>query len=300
MNQDLDQLVDTCLSEIQTGQLTIEACQEQHPEHAADLAALLRLAVQSHTVMAPTSPTVAYVEATRARIMNQLKSQSRPPKKKTIQTSGRGWFNLRPAYVVVAVVLMIALFGSSFGVLRASADSLPGDRLYRVKLAGEQIQLMMSFSVERDEKLLFGFAEERLEETDSLLDQERYEDLDLAMQGLDDAIEALALLPGSQDHEDPGTFTHIEQEIIKHVEVLQRVLDRVPESARSAIERAIGHSNHSQELIKNVKAGDHPGNSNPGQLKKDGQSVDGDGELPGPGNGRDKEKPLKPVKTEKP
>ena len=300
MNKNLDQLVDHCLGDIQNGRHTLEACLEQHPDHATDLGSLLRLSAYSHATIAPSGPSAAYVEAARARIINQLILQNNHLKKSQHRRRRAGWIMARPAYALVALALVITLFGSGFGVLHASAASLPGDGLYGIKLARERIQLTVSLTPEGDQALLLGFAEERLLEAETLLNLERYQDLDRAMQGLDDSIEALLALEAVPGELDSISYVKLEQELTRNVEVLHRVLDQVPESARNAIEGAIERSNHNQDQIKNLKAGEHPSNSAPGQLKKIGDGENQEEDRPGKGNGRDKEKPEKPVKTEKP
>ena len=299
MNRDLDQILDYCLSGLQAGNITLESCLEQFPEHTEELGPLLQLAAHSHTVLAPSGPSPSFIETTRIRILNRLqKHADKPSPQSTLQKRSRRLF-LRPAYVIVASALVLTLLVSGFGVVRASANSLPGDGLYGVKLASEQIRLGINLSTKSDRALLIGFANERLEEAQKLLELERFNDLELAMRGLDETLESLALISVGEDDEDPGSLTHIEEKIAKHKESLLRILEQVPDSARSAIENAIERSSKSQEVIKKVKAENHPSNSAPGQLKKDGEGENQEDLRPGQGNGRDKIKPNKPTKTEK-
>lgn len=299
MNQDLDQILDQCIGELQFGSHTLESCLEQFPGHAKKLEPLLRLAAHSHAVLAPTAPSSSYIESTRVRLLNRIRThdQKRTPTSRQ-QSRSRRLF-LRPAYVVVAAALVLGLLGSGFGVVRASAGSLPGDGLYAIKLASEQIRLGITISSKSDKALLIGFAEQRLEEAEQLVDLGRFEDLELAMNGLDQALESLAMMTVGEDDDAPGSIAHIEENLARHMEVLQRVLEQVPESARGAIENAIERSTQSQEVIKRVKAADHPSNTAPGQLKKTGEGDDQNILQPGQGNGRDKIKPEKPTKTEK-
>ncbi len=74
----------------------------------------------------------------------------------------------------------------------------------------------------------------------------------------------------------------------KHIQVLERVREQVPEHAREAIDQAIERSGHSQEVLKVIHEGGKPSDFAPGQNKDK------------PGKDKDKEKPAKPEKTEKP
>jgi len=290
MKQELDLLVDQCLSAIQAGEETLESCLRAHPEHAGEIGPILRIAAHSHSLLSPAGPRPEFVRATRTRLMNAVMESGDIRQKARV---GLRRVRLQPGYALVTLLLVIVLLGSGVGVVRASADSLPGDSLYGVKLASEQIQLAVSFSPETDAELLVGFAGERLVEAEQLVNLGRYDDLEQALLGLGTTLDAIATLDFPGDESEPGSLTHIEAKLEKHISVLNRVLEQVPENAKAAIERAIEHSTHSTEVIKKVKSDDHPSNTAPGQLKKDDSSDD----HPGRGNGRDKDKP---EKTEKP
>jgi hypothetical protein len=296
VNRTLDRLIDQCLEEIQAGRLTLEECFTRHANHAEELKPLLTLAAHSHKLLAPDAPRQAYVRAAGARVLNQIKLSDRQTSQPRRIPRLNNWLRLRPAYAIAAIALVVALLGSGLGVIRVSADSLPGDRLYGVKITGEKIQLFMSLTDQGDQDLLIGFAENRLMEAEALLENERYEDLDQALQGLDETLEALEELEVSEEEQQPGSLEHLEAKLEKHQLVLQAVLEKCPESARSAIERAIERSSHSEAVLQKVKSGDHPSNQAPGQLKKNDEEQGTEKDHPGQGNGLDKEKPKKPDK----
>jgi hypothetical protein len=290
MKQELETIVDECLSAIQSGDATLDSCLSAHPEHAEEIGPLLHIAAHSHSILSPESPRPEFVQSTRSRLMKSIESKRDIMQKERV---GLRWLQYKPAYLFVTILLVLVLFSSGIGVVRASADSLPGDRLYGVKLASEQIQLAMSRHPVNDAALLIEFAGERLSEAEQLVNQGRYEDLELAMAELEETLDALASLDLSEETPEPGSLAYVEEKIEKHIYVLNRVLEQVPDSAKGAIERAIERSNHSHEVIKKVKSEEHPSNSAPGQLKQNESSDD----QPGRGNGKDKDKP---EKTEKP
>jgi len=73
---------------------------------------------------------------------------------------------------VVLILLIVSLISTGFWV----DNSLPGDPLYQVKLAKEQLQLAISFSREKDAELGIQFVERRLVETERMIlsGRERY------------------------------------------------------------------------------------------------------------------------------
>jgi hypothetical protein len=296
MNRELDKLVDQCLSEIQTGELSLDSYLESHPEHADELGSLLNLAAHSHNILSPESPRSEFIKATGIRLKNSIQKRYEPSKAHRKRLFG---IRLRPAYALIAIILVITLLSSGVGVFRASADSLPGDNLYGLKLAGERIQMALTLSSEKDALLLIEFAGERLNEAENLINLERYDDLEQALSGLDQTLGGLSSLDTYPNDPASGSLKQIESKLEKHLEVLTSVLEQVPESARPAIERAIERSSHSQDVIKNVKSENHPSDVAPGQLKKDEGVLDND-DHPGRGNGLDKKKPEKTEKPEKP
>jgi hypothetical protein len=284
-------LLDQCLEAIQAGRATPDSCARSHPDDAGNLLPLLQLASHSHNMLSPEQPNPEFVRAARGRLLaaqKRVRPRERPRLNLKWPVAASGF---RLAYAWVALLLVLALLGSGVGVVRASADSLPGDGFYGLKLAAERIQLVISLSPDRDAELLVGFAGERLAEAEQLIDLERYEDLDGALSGLDEVLTSLATLETDGTIGD-GSLGQIESRLEKHLGVLQQVLEKVPEQAKGAILSAIERSNHSQEVILKVKGDDHPSNSAPGQLKRN----EGAG-TPEHGNGQDKDKPKKTEKS---
>jgi hypothetical protein len=71
---------------------------------------------------------------------------------------------------VLTLLLLVILGG---GLAAASADSLPGDLLYPVKLATEQVRLFLTVDDQAREELLMGFGEERRVEAAAVLESGR-------------------------------------------------------------------------------------------------------------------------------
>jgi hypothetical protein len=184
----LDSLLDTCLSEIEAGQATVEECVARYP----DLAPLLKLAAQLQAVPAP-NPSPQFVQATRARLVSLPVSAGRVSTfPETVGASGRvvagavrpaarqpgrlrdlvrrvfspvpalprRW---QPAFVglVAAFVAVVVLGG---GTVLASADAAPTSPLYPVKRVVEQAQLFLATTPERQALLHAEFARRRLRE----------------------------------------------------------------------------------------------------------------------------------------
>ncbi len=100
-------------------------------------------------------------------------------------------------WMAAAVVLVLALVA---GLTPAVADSLPGDLLYPVKQAVEQVELALAFSPQSTAEVHLTHAERRAEEAVALLarDQFRPELVADALQeitGAADAVQAMGTIP---------------------------------------------------------------------------------------------------------
>jgi hypothetical protein len=181
------------------------------------------------------------------------------------------------------------LFGSGIGMKQASASALPGDSLYPIKRAGEEIQLALSLTTDGDIALLYEFADSRLEEAVTLSEEGRFDDLGIALEGFEDAMSTLEEIAQEGEIGDGKLdLAKIQAKHEQQIQILERVREQVPEHARDAIDHAIERSGHSQEVLKVLHEGGKPSDFAPGQNKDK------------PDKDKDKEKPAKPEKTEKP
>ncbi len=291
MNRKLDWVIDECLSRVQTGDETLQDCVQAYPELKDVLEPLLALALRVNETLAPEKPDAQFVRNAKIRILNRVKASTtsissenhQPKRARRIDFRSRRW-----STVIAGVVIAAMLFGSGFGMKQASASALPGDTLYPVKRAGEEIQLALSFTANGDIALLYEFADYRLEEAQTLSEEGRFDDLGIALEGFEDAMSKLEEI--AQEGEIGNSnldFAKIQEKHEKHIQVLERVREQVPEHARAAIDHAIERSGHSQEVLTIIHESGKPSDLAPGQNKDK------------PDKDKDKEKPEKTEKPEK-
>ena len=288
MNRKLDWVIDECLSRVQTGDETVKDCVQAYPELKDVLEPLLALTLRVNETLAPEKPDAQFVRNAKIRILNRvsastasISSENHQPKRtRRIDFRRRRW-----STVIAGIVIAAMLFGSGFGMKQASASALPGDTLYPVKRAGEEIQLALSFTANGDIALLYEFADYRLEEAQTLSEEGRFDDLGIALEGFEDAM---SMLEGIAQEGEIGNgkldLAKIQAMHEKHIQVLGQVREQVPENARAAIDHAIERSGRSQEVLKVIQEGGKPSDLAPGQLKDK------------PEKDKDKEKPEKPEK----
>ncbi|MCR4284356.1 MAG: DUF5667 domain-containing protein [Parcubacteria group bacterium] len=155
-------------------------------------------------------------------------------------------FGLRVTQVSIAVFMIIVLLGTS--VATASQGSLPGEKLYLVKIFTEEVRSVVALKNKEKAKLSMGFAEKRINEIKEVLEKTEIEseDLEIALSQLEknltrvtDIIEAEKSLTVKLEEET----TNINQDINRNKETLEKILK----------EKRVKTENKQKELEKNIK-----------------------------------------------
>ncbi len=183
-----EQILAFCLEALETGQWTLDECLSRYPQYAAELRPLLETALALQALPQP-QPRTAFQQNARQQLLEKINqkefvtfsgqnrhSQQIANKRtdKSIQLLRR--FNM--TWIVILSLIGTLLGG---GTVYASQSALPGDALYSVKLGVEEARLALA-GPQSEAQLLQEFAMERLEETEMLLQQNRVEDVAVALQ----------------------------------------------------------------------------------------------------------------------
>ena len=161
---------------------------------------------------------------------------------------------LRPALAAAAILVLVLA-----GATSAAASSLPGDALYAVKRAAEDVRLALTFDDVARTQLLSELTDRRLEELAEIA-KRRPSSAPTATQEYADAVNnfanALDELRGA-DSEDKRNAAQALAEAAraKHKAVLDAVKDKLPAEAQSEVQRI---SDDEQERTS-------PANDNPGR-----------------------------------
>jgi hypothetical protein len=264
------EILDRCLTFIQSGKASIADCFKAYPEQAAFLEPLLLTALQARSGLSPDGPDQAYIAATKVRIINQLQALKRKPQYVKSKSIRKRSLLSRPALAILSLALVLIMLASGMGVASASADALPGDALYSVKRGVEELRLLLTIHPTKDAELLVTFTTERLQEIEELLNIDPSQDLGSALQEYENMLSRL--LETAQEEnvlEDLETIELINNGISHNQEVLQQVLEKAPASAYEGLENAIENSNHGKSIIQTIQEGGNPSDLAPGQQKKE-------------------------------
>jgi len=160
MSERLYDAFEVCLSALATG-VDLETCLALYPDLADELRPALQTA-QRARLSAQADVPAAAMNRSRAKMLahaGELRS-----KKKTFFLSGAF-----PRLALASLAVVLVFFLSFNGLATVSAKALPGDGLYPVKLAAENISLRLAPSGEARQQLADDYQQRRTEEVRSLL-----------------------------------------------------------------------------------------------------------------------------------
>ena len=129
----------------------------------------------------------------------------------------------------------------------------PSAALYPVKRGIEEVSLAFSWSAAGDVKLLSAFADRRLEEVQELARQKRDADLAPALQEYTEALLRLDSAMEKLPHAASGDqLDAIQEQLAKHTETLKNLQPQLPDEAQEAVNRALGESQKSEEIVNQL------------------------------------------------
>lgn len=166
MSERLFDALETCLQALEQGE-TMDAALARFPALAADLRPMLEAALHARTLGGSPFPE-GIQRRGRARLLQraaEMREARRAPR--------RSWLvQFRP---LVAAFLLLLIFISSTGLVRASSTTLPGDSLYPVKRTWEDVRLVFAFGQGERITLELEHETERLHEINELIVEGRAE-----------------------------------------------------------------------------------------------------------------------------
>ena len=166
MSERLFDALETCLQALEQGE-TIDAALARFPALAADLRPILETSLHARTLGGLPLPE-GIQHRGRARLL-QRAAEMREAK----HAPRRSWLvQFRP---LVAAFLLLLIFISSTGLVRASSVTLPGDSLYPIKRTWEDVRLLFTFEKVQRVNLEMEYETERLGEIGELLAEGRIE-----------------------------------------------------------------------------------------------------------------------------
>jgi hypothetical protein len=214
-----------CIEAVEAEQTTVADCLVRYPEHRAELGQLLPLVTALHHVPR-VEPPAGFRNGARQRLLSQLPATdpvvtNRPsPRYKGQRVGLLSWRRRFNMTWIAAIALIVSLLAGG-GLAYAADGAAPGDPLYALDRAIEDVQL----SLIRDRQAAFEFqlalAAERLEEADKLLSLARQELFHEALDHYDATVAAVAeAVQSSVDADQAALGGMLDEAIASHDTIL--------------------------------------------------------------------------------
>ncbi len=270
-SKEFDNILNECLERLLVKGETIEQCLQSYPEQAAELKPLLQtaLVVKKASAIQP-----------RAEFKAKARYQFRSALQEVASRRSRPFFGWLPRWATVVTIVLILLLAGG-GTVAAASNSMPDNPLYPVKLATEQVRLILTPSQIGKARLCAELADRRVAEIIYMANKGDARQVELITQRLDKRLAMLVVLalaqkageaprllapPPTEEAPPPpapapppgeawgdrdgspqaGNRAQLRNMVAHyaadHPAALQAILDKVPESTKPALRRAIAVS----------------------------------------------------------
>jgi hypothetical protein len=201
-----------------------------------ELQHLLQLAGQIQTSTRYTAPTPAFRSGARSRLVAHMAQTTAPRPARDLRSRFRErlvW------WVTRASLAFTGLCVAGVATASASASALPGDPLYSVKQAGEQIELQFAASDSARARELIDQADTRLDEAALLMQQGRASDAaDVELRYADTVDRAVSLAEEEPGDSGGQAKNSVRSALESQSARLTDMLADAPVSAQPGLERA--------------------------------------------------------------
>jgi len=257
----IEDILDNCLERLFKGE-SIEDCLRDYPWQASELEPLLKTSLALLQKSAAIQPNPEF----KAKVGSQLQGMLRAKREKA-EKKAMGPIWRRRWAVAMSTVLVVLLAG--IGTVAASADALPDESLYAVKLATEQARIALAFSDTDRVELHIQFAERRATEIAEMARQGETGEIPALTERVANHLDKVHEAEKAQEFEErepkmlapapapvPGPAgkawdyteggepeeklkTMLGESRARSLSVLQAALAKTPKGAKSSLEQAI-------------------------------------------------------------
>ena len=177
------EILNICITHLQNGTLSFEACLAQYPLYADQLQQDLSVFQFTEQISAPELNPQA-VDTLEANLLAKFNGnttapqpQIRPPRPQPTRVQRMTMPYMR--WAAGFAIFFMVMFGAGGGAVMASSNSLPGDTLYGVKIAWEQVVLFVASLISELDDIWLQLTRTRANEVITLYDAGRLTEGDL-------------------------------------------------------------------------------------------------------------------------
>jgi hypothetical protein len=145
--------------------------------------------------------------------------------------------------LTVMIVAVVFLFGSATVTAYAAQGALPGDALYAVKTSLEGTRLALTGNAAAQFELHLQYAERRLAEVSSLIDNKRFDDVGVATAAfqahIQDALAELKIVSANDPQKAGELAGKITSALTRYAQVLSGMAAGVPDAVQADLLKAL-------------------------------------------------------------
>ncbi len=240
MPDHFEQALDECIRLVLRG-VPVSECLARYPEHAAELEPELA-AVTAVVSVYNRRPSATAMLRSRQRLEAELAAlagQERPRPKKALS-----WLGMSARRWAVAAALLLVLVTAGFGTTTASAHALPGQPLYAVKQATEQVRLAFTFSNQGKADLYLAYAQTRAEEMGALITDGNTRPVPETASSLENDLAAASrLAAANQGQQWAEAFqAKLTTSATESLSVLNQALAQAPEQQQAQVTQVVAQA----------------------------------------------------------
>lgn len=241
MSKKIEDILSECIEAVKAGTSDIDGCLKRHPSLREELEPLLKIAT---SIQRPPDigPSREFKVRARASLMEHIHAEgtvTKPWLVGPVVRAKRMAYAVRLKAATVALAVVASVCGLGGGLAYASQDSLPGDNLYSVKLATEQLRRVLTTDDVGEVELELVFADTRVEEMAAVA-HKGYERLGIAVDEYGENI-ALALENAENIGDAPKLANALEILALAtsdHIKMLDLIKDAVTKETGYGIQQA--------------------------------------------------------------
>ncbi len=251
-SSELDRILDECFERLADGEWTAEDCAAHYPAHQQALTPLLHLAARLRTARSSIAPSLRFRTWAADRLRTRLALSQRSPVPPLRSAPRPGWLASQhgfPALPVMIAVLVAVLSLATSGLAYAADRALPGERLYPLDRAVEDLSLVLAPAAETKLELRLEMAGERLQEAQRLAALGDHAHLALALH------DYAALISSIVRHPRPASDIPLGESLTLYQGQLELLRTSLPPDLQTEVEDAINASRQ--------ESGGHGGDNQP-------------------------------------
>ena len=241
IEQQVDQIIEIQIPAILSGEVTLESVLDQNPHIASELRPRLEAALWLRQASRTVEPRPGFISSSRRYIEHKVE---------TLQPHGF-WGRLGRKYtpqrwvfnVLSPILILLLLAFITNSVVLSARLSIPGDTLYPVKLATENIRLAFTFNPTDKANLHIQYSRDRTTEFVELVLVGNYETLPSAANRLESEIiaslHALNNIPSGKPDAEASQVANLRDTLSNEIFILNVLKSSSPATAFQGIELAL-------------------------------------------------------------